>query len=203
MDKNRVCENCGQDYVPKDPRIRKPGAGRFCSKQCFGATQRRVNNDDGVSPYRTLARHLGHPLASKTGRVLEHRKVLFDSIGPGTHPCHWCQEPVTWTFRAYSRKGNLVVDHVDENRFNNKLSNLAPSCGPCNLRRSMRKLVKDDELFIVRTDGRRARATQRICVGCEAEFLVQSRTLRTGIPNRGIYCSLTCKNKNMPKARTP
>lgn len=30
-----------------------------------------------------------HPLAIG-GTVFEHRAVLYDSIGPGEHPCHWC-----------------------------------------------------------------------------------------------------------------
>ena len=70
-----------------------------------------------------------HPLASKSGQVLEHRKVLYDDIGDGDHPCFHCGRTVTW---GASRPARLDVDHLDGNRQNNARSNLAPACPPCN-----------------------------------------------------------------------
>lgn len=37
-----------------------------------------------------------HPLADSRGHVYNHRAVLYDSIGPGPHRCHWCRTPVGW-----------------------------------------------------------------------------------------------------------
>lgn len=82
--------------------------------------------------YRMVSRP-GHPIASKLGRVLEHRAVLFDAIGPGPHPCHWCGWSVNWKSDA---GGRINVDHLDDNRLNNALDNLVPSCMDCNTRRS-------------------------------------------------------------------
>jgi hypothetical protein len=73
-----------------------------------------------------------HPLARKSGQVLVHRKVLYDTIGPGEHPCHLCGRTVAW---GLPRPDRLDVDHLDGNRQNNELSNLAPACPPCNDRR--------------------------------------------------------------------
>lgn len=72
----------------------------------------------------------GHPLAGRNQRVFVHRKVLFDAIGPGSHPCHRCGIPVDWSEPFPT---GLVVDHLDHDRANNVISNLAPSCHPCNV----------------------------------------------------------------------
>jgi 5-methylcytosine-specific restriction endonuclease McrA len=71
---------------------------------------------------------MGHPLADKRGRLLIHRLTLFNVIGPGVHPCHWCGTPVEWGT-------TLQTDHVNWDRRDNSPENLVPSCGPCNSRR--------------------------------------------------------------------
>lgn len=81
--------------------------------------------------YRVI-RAPGHPLARKRGDVLEHRKVLFDDIGPGEHPCHWCGTEVSWSESYPASLRGLVVDHLDGDRVNNVRENLVPSCAPCN-----------------------------------------------------------------------
>jgi len=76
-----------------------------------------------------------HQLARAQGKVMEHRVVLFDAIGPGTHSCYWCGVPVSWE-RASGTK-TLVADHLDGRRLNNRRQNLVPSCIPCNSRREV------------------------------------------------------------------
>lgn len=85
--------------------------------------------------YRLIIRH-GHPLAGKYGRVLEHRSVLFDALGPDEQHCHWCSVALTWLGNS-GRK--VVVDHLDDDRLNNCLKNLVPSCRDCNARRGRSK----------------------------------------------------------------
>jgi hypothetical protein len=76
-----------------------------------------------------------HPLSDAVrGRVPVHRKVLYDIIGPGTHPCHWCQKPVTWGLTG-TKSGSLIVDHIDDDGSNNEPGNLVPSCHRCNVTR--------------------------------------------------------------------
>jgi hypothetical protein len=77
----------------------------------------------------------GHPLETPRSRgvVGEHRLILFDAIGPGVHPCHWCADPVAW--HPQPGESLLVVDHVDEDTTNNDPENLVPSCRRCNQRR--------------------------------------------------------------------
>lgn len=161
------------------------------------------NHDNFSSAYRIKAFQHDHPLSYVGGQVAEHRRVLFDSIGPGSHPCHWCGIQVTWQVKQYNRIGNLIVDHVDGDRWNNRLGNLVPSCGRCNTRRALEyKIVKDDEVFVVRPDGRRARATKRICGFCGQEFLVQTRLINKGKASgkdHGAFCSRSCANKGKPR----
>lgn len=73
----------------------------------------------------------GHPLARAKGQVYLHRVVLYDAIGTGPHPCHWCGCLVDWN----GDPALLAVDHVDGDRLNNVRENLVPSCTRCNVTR--------------------------------------------------------------------
>lgn len=70
----------------------------------------------------------GHP-ATPRGRcrTYEHRKVFYDAHGPGPHACTWCGKRVEWD--------DLHVDHFDNDKAHNDISNLLASCGPCNQER--------------------------------------------------------------------
>lgn len=80
----------------------------------------------------------GHPLTTRGGpRLLEHRRVLYDKLGPGPHSCHWCGAEVHWTSGRGPRTGNeLVVDHIDRDNGNNAPENLVPACNACNATRT-------------------------------------------------------------------
>lgn len=74
-----------------------------------------------------LSQH-SHPLADEDGKVYEHRKVLYDKIGPGPHECHWgCGKLLDW-----GGVEGVCVDHLDGDKENNSEKNLVPSCLPCN-----------------------------------------------------------------------
>lgn len=75
-----------------------------------------------------------HPLARSSSRVYEHRKVYYDSHGAGPFLCHWCSKSVTWD--------NLHIDHLDDCKTNNDLSNLVASCPVCNQKRGKEKMTK-------------------------------------------------------------
>jgi hypothetical protein len=75
-----------------------------------------------------------HPLANKNGALYTHRAVLYDTIGPGPHPCHWCTEPINWLPRGAD--GAIEVDHLNDIGDDNRPENLVPSCGPCNTGRA-------------------------------------------------------------------
>lgn len=75
-----------------------------------------------------------HPAAAPSGYVYQHRAVLFDAIGAGSHKCHWCGREVAWRAEG-SRK--LVVDHLDGDKKRNEPGNLVPSCHRCNSTRGL------------------------------------------------------------------
>ena len=78
-----------------------------------------------------------HPLAFKYGNVYVHREVLYDEIGPGPHPCHWCAHPVDWLTKGHP--DNLLPDHLNNDGGDNRIENLVPSCGVCNSTRGSQR----------------------------------------------------------------
>ena len=84
-----------------------------------------------------LTMQQGHPLADRAGHIFEHRKVLYDEIGPGPHPCHW--HPMSGCGNLTLEWADISVDHLDDDPTNNDLANLAVSCLRCNWGRSTAK----------------------------------------------------------------
>ena len=126
-------------------------------------------NVEGVSVsngrrYRRRRAH-GHPLADASGNVYVHRAVLYDSIGPGPHACHWCAAEVDWLPRG--DPAAIHVDHLNDMGDDNRPENLAPSCATCNSTRGMQArhdaLVEagwwsvNDTVAALRNGGRRPR----------------------------------------------
>lgn len=117
----------------------KPTRGRmYCSMHStrlsrYGSLelpQRPEPSRLNANGYRVI-QATGHPVAHRSGTAFEHRVVLYDAIGPGSHPCNWCGKQVSWG-------SDLQTDHVDHDPQNNAPDNLVPSCGPCNVRRNSR-----------------------------------------------------------------
>lgn len=110
-----------------------------------------------------------HPLAmpSQRGAVQEHRVVLYEAIGPGEHPCHWCGAAVSW---ETAFPDGLVVDHLDGDRLNNERGNLVPSCMVCNCQRPARTRThcgRGHELNELNTYVHRSGGvTRRTCRAC-------------------------------------
>ncbi len=148
-------------------------------------------------PVRKRIAANGHPLATKGTQIYEHRAVLYEKIGHGSHPCHWCGLVVDWTNEGLVA-GALVVDHLDNNPLNNATDNLVPSCAKCNAGRADKPhMVKDDELFVMRTH-QRLRVVELTCAHCGKTFVAPPSLVAAG---KGKYCSHACTGKAAPKRR--
>jgi hypothetical protein len=182
---SRDCEQCGSGFTTSAAKVRE-GNGKFCSRRCF-FDHRKATTTPRRGTYKTV--HLpGHPLAYTSGAsIWEHRAVLYDKIGPGSHHCFHCGAVVEWTHGI--RVGGLVVDHLDNDKRNNSPENLVPSCNRCNcIVRVVGKMIADDELFVM-DSGRRKRAVELICE-CGAKYL-KAKSMAA----RSKYCSQTCAGR--------
>ena len=100
----------------------------------------------------------GHPLAQKDGRLRVHRAILWEKIGPGPHPCHWCGNVLEWD--------RIVTDHVNGVTWDNRPDNLVPACNGCNLGRHSK--CKWGHEFTPENTYIRANGT-RMCRACERD----------------------------------
>lgn len=73
----------------------------------------------------------GHFLARGSSHAYAHRLRYHEQYGDGPFHCHWCKTVVTWS--------DLNIDHLDDNKKNNVISNLVASCPPCNKNRGSHK----------------------------------------------------------------
>ncbi len=152
-----------------------------------------------MTRYRVVRVPITHPLASlspsegpgcTTTSLGEHRVVLYEKVGPGSHPCHWCAQPVHWL--PEPGQVRLVTDHLDGDVRNNDPANLVPSCSGCNANRDRK--IRPDEPFIL-YKGKRYRAVIRDCLQCGQTFPVSIPHLRQR-PTGGRYCSTSCAALN-------
>lgn len=196
----KLCEACGEPIPKRKMRASKPN--RFCSWDCFKATPRPQLVETPIGT--RMMRRPDHPLAPpKSGLVALSRIVLYEKIGPGEHPCTWCERKVTWMPGAGNTEGALIADHLDWNQQNNDPSNLVPSCHVCNshrVRQSDRRLIEEHEIFLVDSAGERHRAEEKVCEYCGSAFLAKLTFTR----RRAVrFCSLPCANRGNAKTRNP
>lgn len=107
----------------------------YMRKRRHGTTDKIVPNTGPIlhSQGYLLDYAPGHALRRSSVRMYQHRVVFFDQHGTGPFNCHWCGCVVTWE--------DMHVDHVDDDKQNDDLSNLVASCAICNQARGRWKMV--------------------------------------------------------------
>ena len=182
------CEICGREFMP----TRAAMGARFCSPVCRGQARRKPSSEL-VHKYRKTN-------INGRGEFI-HRLVFLEAHGVGPHQCHWCKSAVTMTRGARTRRGALVVDHLDGNGLNNTPENLVPSCHACNVRRTHPNRLQGDELYITWDNGTRHRAVEVECRVCGTKFITIARA-----KGQATLCSRSCVGrvpKSYPKHRKP
>lgn len=191
----KTCERCGKEFTPR----RSPNRpNRFCSRDCYNAAGRGPTKS--VTKGRRMRSAPGHPVAPTSGIATVSRLVLYDKIGPGPHPCHWCGAEVAWIVGGGpATPGYLLADHLDWDDQNDAPENLVPSCNHCNAHRTRdgdRRRIQDGELTMM-WGGRKTRAVRRVCETCGSEFLTVPAAVKAG---DGRYCSRQCMYDRNRKA---
>ncbi len=79
----------------------------------------------------------GHVVGRGKAHVYEHRKIFYDANGEGPFKCHVCGANQTWD--------TMHIDHLDDDKTNNSIDNLAPSCPTCNQGRGRHKMVRTNQ----------------------------------------------------------
>lgn len=182
MPVEKPCEVCGAPV--RRPPSHMKGSHVFCGHACRAAGQRKKR-----TTWRRVRNDPSHPLAGKTGRVAEARAVLFDSIGWGPHPCGWCGKPVDWKVGVPgNRPDSLVADHLNSDHLDDRLENLVPSCGSCNVARTD---AVGAEPHRERPNGTKLRGETRACATCGESFVAWPDK----DPRRGRFCSRSCARR--------
>lgn len=150
----------GSFYLPLKIKLPPPlclvdGCDKLCrsknSKYCERHYYRkRRGNDPACDPhygYRsktsagyTILRAATHPLATTNKSVAEHRVVMYEKFDGECPACYWCGMALSWK--------TAVVDHLNENKSDNRSENLVVSCNKCNFARGamipfMRRVLPD------------------------------------------------------------
>lgn len=190
METGNACLVCG-----RQTRAHRDRPGSYCSNACY--QQDRTGKYRKPDVKHRLVRAKDHPVSPKSGMVALARIVLYDAIGEGPHPCHWCGNDVEWMPGRGLAPGALVVDHLDHDPTNDALENLVPACSVCNAGRTQgaaknKNLIGSDELFVVAASGRRARAEVRTCETCGGSFIAKTAQVKVG---KGRFCCRSCARK--------
>lgn len=117
--RSTICEAC---YF----RIRRNGTVRLKPRKGFSVRP---------AGYVTLFDR-SHPIATKSGMLYEHRKVVYDVVGDLPKACFWCS-------KSLGGWNEVVIDHLNEHKGDNRLENLKIVCNDCNRARgAMNPLVQ-------------------------------------------------------------
>jgi len=162
----RICLTCKRKY-----RVRKKKQ-KYCSPTCVNKGPGRMVNSSGY--WMVLRR--GHPMARKSGYVLEHRLMMAESIG-----------------RMLTKEE--VVDHINGDRTDNRIENLRILTASVHSKIGFRAYGYSEEVKRAMAEKRQAYRKRIKCAYCKKEILKKSAVAK--------YCGSLCRNRALrpPKGK--
>jgi ribosomal protein L34E len=146
------------------------------------------------SKYRMLSRP-DCPIAPPSGIIAAHRWILYNNLGRGAHPCHWCGKRLFW--QPKDRNRQIHADHVNGRTLDNRPENIVASCRRCNTIRDRNDRIAEHEPVFVNCYGNRTRVTAHQCAECGSEFLAVPSARRTFCSR---HCSQSAHNRDRGEA---
>ena len=96
-------------------------------ESCYYRLRRNGSTKKNKPKYRYLTKagyirllNPKHPLSQLKGYVYEHRLVVYNYYNGEPQECYWCGKAVGWD--------KVVIDHLNENKADNRIKNLIYSC---------------------------------------------------------------------------
>jgi hypothetical protein len=175
----RTCEHCGKDFLALPSEVKR-GGGKFCSRSCVDKHRSGDN-----SPFWRGGRYIdlhGYVMlympdnraAGGSGYVAEHRVVMERALG---HPI----------------PDGMHVHHIDGNKANNELENLALMSRSEHRALHMKHQpppMHDPEVRARLSATMRSRRPVITCQTCGKEFTIQPNE-----QGRRKFCSWDCRWK--------
>lgn len=140
-------DGCDREVMYKADQVCQMHYFRFMRNGTYETVKKRCYRRVNPAGYH-LIYEPEHTLAQSGGYVYEHRFSLFNERSHSIDKCEICG--VDW---AWSDIYSSHVDHIDEDKSNNKPGNLRPLCNSCNTSRSKRDYSKNDGFTIITFDG--------------------------------------------------
>jgi hypothetical protein len=144
--------SCSCDGCEKPPKAKGLCLMHYTRQHRYGTLEKvRTRKKTYIHTHGYIVEHSPeHPLANGSGEVFQHRRVYFDRYGAGPFACEGCGIEIVWK--------TLHIDHLDDCRSNNRLSNLSPKCPLCNVKRGFPKGNKTRALmYEIEYQGRKCR----------------------------------------------
>ena len=124
-------DGCDRDIMYKSKRVCQKHYFRYMRYGTYELTAKPRKEKRSHSSGYVLVFMPEHPLSNSKGELYEHRFVMYEKYGDEIPNCEFCGAETRWDSRA------THVDHINEDKSDNRYENLRILCNSCNVKRSI------------------------------------------------------------------